>query len=474
VISSDRLALTVGSSKLVVDGTDETLVRKAEFSLSPSRCQARSLEALVEWSREAYNGALQHRRDAWRLAKATISRFDQFKEVPSLREVCPQVARFGNQPVRGAISRVDEAFAGFYRRTSEGQTPGYPRFKSRRRFRTVMYDEPVNWALKGIGTTLSTGLNGTRPILYVQGVGEIALSTKAVRQLRRLIDRGGEARTLSITKTASGAWRATVAFRGVEAKHLVVNDQVGGVDRGIWVTAALADGTLLRCPPFLHQARREIAALSREREQHAMFSSEWKRANKAMAKAYRKAHNRSENWARHNAISIVATYGVISLEDLSLSNMTKSAKGTVERPGKGVAQKKGLNRSLQDAALGRLAFWICVKAEEAGRRVWKVDPRNSSRECAPCGHTEAANRHRSRFTCRSCGHVEHADVNAAQVIAARGQAADKRWKKAGSPMLTRAVPKSRRRKPGGSVPDEPCEAGEEQIGAGSAPHAAVA
>src|SRR6202034_4318458 len=112
-----------------VDGTDETLVRKAEFSLSPNRCQARALEALVQWSREAYNGALQHRRDAWRLAKACISRFDQYNEVASLREICPQVARFGIHPVRGAISCVDEAFAGFYRRSKEGQTPGYPRFK---------------------------------------------------------------------------------------------------------------------------------------------------------------------------------------------------------------------------------------------------------------------------------------------------------------------------------------------------------
>ena len=144
MISSDRRALKVGSSKLVVDGTDVTLVRKAEFSLSPNRCQTRAVESLVAWSREVYNGSLQHRRDAWRLAKARISRFDQFNEVPSLRQVCPELSRFGTRPVRGAISRVDEAFAGFYRRTREGQIPGYPRFKSGRRFRTVMYDEPVN------------------------------------------------------------------------------------------------------------------------------------------------------------------------------------------------------------------------------------------------------------------------------------------------------------------------------------------
>ena len=153
------------------------------------------------------------------------------------------MARFGIQPVRGAISRVDEAFAAFYRRTREGQTPGYPRFKSRRE----VSHRPVRRAGQ-LGPQGHGNRTPTRPTLYVKGVGEIALSKKSVRQLERLIDRGGEARTLTITKTASGAWRATVAFRGVKAERLGGNDQVGGVDRGIWVAAALPDGTLLRCP----------------------------------------------------------------------------------------------------------------------------------------------------------------------------------------------------------------------------------
>jgi putative transposase len=218
------------------------------------------------------------------------------------------------------------------------------------------------------------------------------------------------------------------------------------VDRGICVTAALPDGTLLKCPSFLKEARSQIAELQRQREPHVKFSPEWKKINKAVAKIYAKAHRRSENWARHCAIEIVARYGVIALEDLKLVNMTKSAKGTIESPGKGVAQKKGLNRSLQDAALSRLAYWICVKAEEAGRRVWKVNPKDSSRECIACGHTEAANRSRTRFTCRRCGHTEHADVNAAQVVTARGQVAETSWHSAGCPVATRPVPRNRRRK----------------------------
>jgi hypothetical protein len=95
---------------------------------------------------------------------------------------------------------------------------------------------------------------------------------------------------------------------------------VGGVDRGIWVTAALPDRTLLRCPGFLRQVRTEIADLQREQAIFPKFSPEWRKRNKAVAKAYRKAHHRSENWARHTAIDIVARYGVISLEDFKLVN----------------------------------------------------------------------------------------------------------------------------------------------------------
>jgi hypothetical protein len=57
VIASDRLALKVGSSKQVVDGTDETLAHKAEFSLLPNRCRARALNALVDWFREVSHPA---------------------------------------------------------------------------------------------------------------------------------------------------------------------------------------------------------------------------------------------------------------------------------------------------------------------------------------------------------------------------------------------------------------------------------
>ena len=461
MIASDAKALRVGNALLVVDGTDETLTRKTEFSLAPGRVKARRLAKLISLSAEVYNAAVEHRRGAYKRAGVSISRFDQFNEIPALRQVRPDVAAFGHQFVRGAISRSDEAFGAFFRRLAAGEKPGYPRFKSPKRFRSAFYDEPSSWALRRLDTHIA--------VLYVQGVGEIPLSRHAVSQLRRLTARGGEPRTLTITRLASGAWRATVGFRNVTTVALAPSAQVGGVDRGITVTAALSDGTLLTMPRFLAEARKEIAKLQRERERHPKFGVEWKKCNRRVAKAYKRAHNQSENWARHAAVEIVARYGVIAIEALTLTNMTASARGTKETPGKGVAAKQGLNRSLCDAALGRLSYWICVKAEEAGRRVYKVDPRNSSRECIACHHTEKENRIRTRFRCKKCGHTDHADVNAAQVIAARGMMAESVWRAAGSPSITRPIPRNRRRQVSGSVLD-----GAQLYGAGSAPHAQVA
>lgn len=150
---------------------------------------------------------------------------------------------------------------------------------------------------------------------------------------------------------------------------------------------------------------------------------------------------------------------MIVLEDLKLKNMTKSARGTVEAPGKNVAQKQGLNRALQDAALGRLQHWVCVKAEEAGRTTWVVPAANTSLTCASCGHCHITNRKtRDVFECRQCGHTSHADTNAAEIVAARGQACQTAWRHVGAPPLERAKPRLRHRKAAPAEHEQPLAA----------------
>ncbi|MGH9004319.1 MAG: zinc ribbon domain-containing protein, partial [Acidimicrobiia bacterium] len=96
-----------------------------------------------------------------------------------------------------------------------------------------------------------------------------------------------------------------------------------------------------------------------------------------------------------------------------------SARGTVEAPGRGVAAKSGLNRSIHDAGWGQLVNLLTYKAEGAGRKLVRVPAPHTSQTCAACGATDPANRpDRDHFTCTTCGHTAHPDANAAQVILA--------------------------------------------------------
>ena len=84
--------------------------------------------------------------------------------------------------------------------------------------------------------------------------------------------------------------------------------------------------------------------------------------------------------------------------------------------------KTGLNRCVHDAGWGHLLAMIAYKAESASRTVIAVEPRNTSRTCAHCGHTSAGNRHGAVFSCQACGHQAHADTNAAINILRAGRA----------------------------------------------------
>ncbi|WP_240196857.1 RNA-guided endonuclease InsQ/TnpB family protein [Nonomuraea lactucae] len=110
-------------------------------------------------------------------------------------------------------------------------------------------------------------------------------------------------------------------------------------------------------------------------------------------------------------------------ENLKIANMTRSASGTIDRPGRNVAAKSGLNRSVLDAGWGVLLQVLAHKAESAGRELIAVDPRNTSRTCARCGHCAKENRvTQAEFACTACGHTAHADVNAATNIIRAGLA----------------------------------------------------
>ena len=127
----------------------------------------------------------------------------------------------------------------------------------------------------------------------------------------------------------------------------------------------------------------------------------------------------------HKARTWVAkNHGLVVLEDLKVANMSKSAKGTVEAPGRNVAAKSGLNKSILDQGWFEFKRQLGYKLAWLGGELRTVDPRHTSQRCSQCGHVERENsKSQAMFECQGCGYMDNADANAAANILAAGQAA---------------------------------------------------
>lgn len=193
-----------------------------------------------------------------------------------------------------------------------------------------------------------------------------------------------------------------------------------GIDRGVAHTLALSDGTF-RDAPDTSKLERKRKAYSRRmaksrviaKRQHRPFyvSRRYQENKAAAAKWSRKIERIRTNFAHTVSTELVREHDVIVVEKLKLANMTRRAKG------KGRAAKTGLNRVLQNAALGRMGAFLAYKAKLAGVQYAEVNPDYTSQRCNECGHTCAENREsQAVFMCIACGHIANADSNAARNI----------------------------------------------------------
>ncbi|MGZ3520425.1 MAG: RNA-guided endonuclease InsQ/TnpB family protein [Vulcanimicrobiaceae bacterium] len=194
-----------------------------------------------------------------------------------------------------------------------------------------------------------------------------------------------------------------------------------GLDRGVAVLLATSNGDLIENPRHIDAARLHLERAQRIVAKRKRRGKNRGKAVNALARLDEKVQRQRRDHAHKVWRHIVNAFGAIAPEKLQIRGMTRSAKGSIEKPGRNVAAKAGLNRALLDAGFGQIAQLIAEKAESAARQVIYVDPKYTSQTCAARGHVAAESRSGIRFACVTCSHVDHADVNAARVILKRAQ-----------------------------------------------------
>ncbi|MGN9781030.1 RNA-guided endonuclease InsQ/TnpB family protein [Nonomuraea sp. ZG12] len=254
----------------------------------------------------------------------------------------------------------------------------------------------------------------TATFVRLQGVGHVRVHQHRPAK--------GRVKTISV-KREGLRWYVVVSCDGVSAETLPATGAAAGIDMGVASLVTTGDGEHLENPRHLAASADRLAAAQRTLARKKRGSKRRRKAVAGVAALHAKIRRQRLDGAHKAALTLVRAYDVIVHEDLRIANMTRSASGTIAQPGRNVAQKSGLNRSILDAGWGVFLTILSHKAESAGRELIAVNPAGTSRTCSRCGHCAAENRvTQAGFRCTACGHTAHADVNAAVNILRAGLA----------------------------------------------------
>jgi putative transposase len=364
-------------------------MRKAfKYRIYLTNGQRRILEAQLEECRWLYNKILETRRDA-HTEGAPLGLYDLQNAIPDWKAERPSLKLVHSLVLQNVNIRVDLAFQSFFRRVREGaEEVGYPRWKQFGRYDSMTFSQYGN----------GVRLEGERLILSKIGAVKLVLHRPVL----------GTPKTVTLSRSTTGKWFACFSCE-TQAKLLEPTEQIVGVDVGLLSFATLSNGEKIDIPRFYRQDEQDLKRVQR-RKQIAKDAKDWEE-NALQLKLLQKIHerigNRRSDFAHKRSRELVNQYQVIVFEDLDPAQMGKR-KG------------RGMRKSILDVAWTQFISMTRGKAEEAGRTVILVNPRNTSKMCSDCGTLVPKELGERTHTCPACGLSLDRDENAALNILQRG------------------------------------------------------
>ena len=195
------------------------------------------------------------------------------------------------------------------------------------------------------------------------------------------------------------------------------------LDMGIAHFVAMSDGRLIAPRNSFKTSEKKLARLQRRLAKGKKFSKNLQKMNTKTARLHRKIACVRQDFLHKLSTDICKNHAVVVMEDLQVKNMSQSAKGTLDSPGRNVRAKAVLNNRILDQVWGEFRRQIVYKSLWLGGQLVLVNLAYTSLCCNNCGYISHDNRPaQSKFKCVSCENEDNADINAARNILASGLA----------------------------------------------------
>ncbi|MBO0612743.1 RNA-guided endonuclease InsQ/TnpB family protein [Thiothrix fructosivorans] len=375
-----------------------------KYELKPDGGQQRNLRRYAGSCRFVYNKALALQQANHEAGKKFIGYVAMAKYLTAWRNgtETPWLKDSPIHPLQHALKDLDKAYQHFFAKRAD-----FPRFKRRGSGDSFRYPDP-------------------KQIKLDQGNNRIFLPKLGWIRYRNSREALGELRNVTVSGK-SGKWYISIQTQR-EVEQSVSTTATGaecsrsiGIDLGIARFATFSDGSYIAPLNSFKIQQAKLAKYQRRMTHKQKFSNNWKKAKAKVQKTHTQIANARRDFLHKATTTISQNHALVFIEDLQVRNMSKSAAGTAENPGKNVAAKSGLNKAILDQGWGEFRRQLDYKTAWNGGILFAVPPHHTSQTCPCCGHVSAANRQtQARFACVECDYENHADVVGAVNVLERG------------------------------------------------------
>lgn len=278
----------------------------------------------------------------------------------------------------------------------------FPRFKKKGRSDSFRYPDPKQ-----------IKLDQTNSRLFLPKLGWL--------RYRKSREALGAVKNVTVSQSC-GKWFVSIQTERKVERPIPQGGSVG-IDMGIARFATLSDGTFYAPLNSFKRHETRLRKAQQALSRKVKFSNNWKKAKAKVQRIHARIGNVRRDFLHKTSTAISQNHAMVCIEDLQVRNMSKSAAGTTEQPGRNVRAKSGLNKSILDQGWFEFRRQLDYKLAWRGGWLVAVPPQNTSRTCPCCGHVSADNRQtQARFVCVDCGFEENADLVGAINVLRAGHA----------------------------------------------------
>ena len=367
-----------------------------KYELMPTGQQAHNMRRFAGSCRFVFNKALALQKERYESGEKKLGYAGLCKQLTEWRNGAdtPWLKDSPIHPAQQALKDLELAYSNFFAKRAD-----FPRFKKKGNGDSFRYPDPKQIKLERE--------NGR---IFLPKLGWIRY-----RNSRLAL---GALRNVTVS-SKGGKWFVSVLMRR-EVEQPLPHGPSTGIDVGFARFATLSDGTFLAPLNSFKKHEQRLAKYQRRMARKTKFSNNWKKAKGRVQRIHSSIANARNDFLHKASTQISKNHAMVCIEDLQVRNMSKSASGTLEAPGRKVAQKKGLNKAILDQGRGEFRRQLKYKTRWNGGAFVAVPAAYTSQTCPCCGHISRENRQtQALFACVSCGYENNADhVGAINVLAA--------------------------------------------------------